>query len=443
MLSMKPKSLTRDRPWENNHRGMKNPCARAFFPLSRIASVGAAAAFFFSSGQVLAGDNATVSVLGIEASDGVPDSVAVGVTDALRQRMSTMSGYRLVQGRDLVEVKLVFSCSDEAPACMGQAAKSLGASLLLFGSVKKAGADAYSVTLKLFDADKEVVQSWTTDQFSRAQATGPALLGPVQKWIATLTGQSLPGTLHLQGGVVGAAVAVDGISAGVMGAGGLTIASVAAGQHEIAVTKAGYLPVNKTVTLSSGDTREVAIAMTAEASAETPAAEAPAAESAATVTTETTETVTTTSGRSGGGWTGAKVSAWVALAGGLVGIVVGGVYSYYVSDANSKLDPYRRSLCNISATGYCDKSGKPADPITDPTLKAWMLHTKDLGDKYATDQWYGYGVGAALLATSAVLFYVGYWSDSSGATADARSSSVHFAPLFSRDGMGAMAFTTF
>jgi len=27
--------------------------------------------------------------------------------------MSTMPGYRLVQGRDLVEVKLVFSCPDE------------------------------------------------------------------------------------------------------------------------------------------------------------------------------------------------------------------------------------------------------------------------------------------------------------------------------------------
>ena len=418
---------------------MKNPRARAFF---LIAGLVATAAFFVSSGQALAGDNLTVSVLGIETSDGVPDSVAVGVTDALRQRMSTTSGYRLVQGRDLVEVKLVFSCSDEAPACMGQAAKSLGASLLIFGSVKKAGSDAYSVTLKLFDSDKEVVQSWTTDQFSRAQATGPALLGPVQKWIATLTGQSLPGTLHLQGGVVGAAVAVDGTSAGVMGTGGLTIASVAAGKHEIAVTKSGYLPVNKTVTLSSGDRREVAIEMAAEAPVETTKAETPAMEPAVTVTTETTETVTTTSGGSGGDRTGPKVAALVTLVGGGVGIVVGGVYSYFVSDANSRLDPYRRSRCN-SSTGYCDKSGKPADPITDPALKAWMLHTKDLGDRYATDQWYGYGVGAALLATSAVLFYYGYRSDSSGATADTRGSSVHFAPMFSREGMGAMAFTTF
>jgi hypothetical protein len=411
--------------------------------MSLLAAIVAAAALFFSSGQALAGDNPTVSVLGIETSDGVPDAVAIGVTDALRQQMSTMSGYRLVQGRDLVEVKLVFSCSDEAPACMGQAAKSLGASLLIFGSVKKAGAEAYSVTLKLFDGDKEVVQSWTTDQFSRAQATGPALHAPVQKWIATLTGQALPGTLHLQGGVVGAAVAVDGISAGVMGAGGLTIASVAAGKHEIAVAKAGYFPVNKTVTLSSGDRREIAIEMAAEAPAETTKAGTPAVEPAAP--TESTETVTTASGGSGGGRTGVKVAALVALAGGVAGIVVGSVYSYFVSDANNRLDPFRRNPCNAPG-GYCDKSGKPAapiDPITQRDLYEWMIHTKYLGDKYATDQWYGYGVGAALLATSAVLFYYGYRSDSSGATADARGSSVHFTPVFSRDGMGAMAFTTF
>ena len=93
--------------------------------------MGAAAAFFFSSGQVLAGDNPTVAVLGLEGGEGVPDSVAAGVTEALRQRMSIASGYRIVQGRDLVELKLVFSCSDEAPACMSQAAKSLGSSFLI------------------------------------------------------------------------------------------------------------------------------------------------------------------------------------------------------------------------------------------------------------------------------------------------------------------------
>jgi hypothetical protein len=417
--------------------------------MSLIAGMGVAVAFLFSGGQVFAGENPTLAVLGLEASEGVPDSVAVAVTETLRQRMSMTAGYRLVQGRDLVEVKLVFSCSDEAPACMSQAAKSLGTSLLIFGSVKKAGSDAYSVTLKLFDADKEVVASWTTDQFSRAQASGPALRAPAQKWIATLTGQSLPGTLHLQGGVVGAAVAVDGVSAGVMGTGGLTIASVAPGKHEIAVTKPGYSPANKTVTLSSGDTREVAIEMAAEAPAptptETPAAETPAVEPAATVTTESTETVPREAswGGPGGGGTGAKVAAWASLAAGLAGIGVGIYYSYQVYQANSNLDPYRRFPCAASPDYGCDQSGKPATAQLPPATIAWRDLTKTLADRYQTYQWIGYGVGAAMLATSAGFFYFGYLAGSSGATADARGSSFQLAPVFSRDGVGAMAFTTF
>ena len=430
------------------HRlGMKNP--RALSLISLLAGVGAAAAFFFSSGQVLAGDNLTVAVLGIEASEGVPDSVAAGVTDALRQRMSTMSGYRLVQGRDLVEVKLVFSCPDEAPACMAQAAKSLGASRLIFGSMKKAGSDAYNVTLKLFDADKEVVESWTADQLARAQSSGSALTAPVQKWIATLTGQSLPGTLRLQGGVVGASVAVDGVGAGVMGSGGLTITNVAVGKHEITVSKPGYATAKKSVTLGSGDTREVAIELAAEAPApaEAAKAETPGAEPAVAGPAETVTPEVTSSG-SGGSRTGSQVGAWLSLAGGVAGIAVGIRYSLLVIDANNKLDPWRRFVCTktstgaVSTTGLCDSKGKQADPVPD-NIAAWMKQTKDNGDRYQIYQWVGYGIGGVLLATSAVFFYRGYLSHPSGATADARGSSFQFAPVFSPDGVGAMAFTTF
>lgn len=425
---------------------MKNPRAWGLSLMSLLAGVGAAAAFVLSSGQVFAGDNVTVAVLGIEASEGVPDALAAGVTDALRQRMSTLPGYRLVQGRDLVEVKLVFSCPDEAPACMAQAAKNLGASRLIFGSMKKAGSDAYNVTLKLFNADKEVVESWTADQLGRAQSTGSALQAPVQKWVATLTGQSLPGTLHLQGGVVGAAVALDGVGAGVMGSGGLTIPNVAAGKHEITLTKPGYAAASKSVTLGSGDSRDVAIEMAAEAPAAAAKAETPGPEPAATGPAETTETVT--SGGSGGSRIGSQVGAWLSLAGGVAGIAIGIRYSLLVIDANNKLDPWRRFACTktstgaVSTTGLCDNKGNQADPVPD-NIAAWMKQTKDNGDRYQIYQWIGYGVGGVLLATSAVFFYRGYLWRPSGATADASGSSFHFAPLFSPDGVGAMAFTTF
>jgi len=409
----------------------------------------------FSSGRVLAADNLTVAVLGLEAGDGAPDSVAVGVTEALRQRVSTLSGYRLVQGRDLVEVKLVFSCPDEAPACMGQAAKSLGASRLIFGSVKNVGADAYSVTVKLLDADKEVVESWTTDQISVAQSSGAALRAPVQKWIAALTGQSLPGTLHVLGGVVGASVAVDGVAAGVMGAGGLTITNVAAGAHEITVTKPGYLPAKKSVTLGSGDAREVAIELVAAAPvpSETPAAEPGVAEPSASGPTAPVEPsregAELSGGSSGGSRIGYQVATWVSLAGALAGIAIGIRYSLLVGDANSRLDPYRRFVCTktstgaTSTTGFCDKDGMEAQQVS-PDTAAWMKQTKSLADRYEKYQWIGYGAGGVLLATSAVFFYLSYLQGGpSGATADARGSSFHFVPVFSHDGAGAMAFATF
>ena len=145
---------------------MHKPSSRISVLLSLLAGVGAG----LLSSQARAAET-SVAVLGIEASEGVPESVATATTDALRQRMSLTPGYRLVQGRDLVEVKLVFSCPDEAPPCMGQAAKSLGAARLLFGSVKKVGTDAFGVTIKLLDSEKESVESWTTDQFTRPQAT--------------------------------------------------------------------------------------------------------------------------------------------------------------------------------------------------------------------------------------------------------------------------------
>ena len=424
---------------------MKNLCARTFSLVSLVAGVGAVATCFFSSGQVFADGSTTVAVLGLEASEGVPDSVAAGVTDALRQRMSMLPGYRLVQGRDLVEVKLVFSCPDEAPACMGQAAKSLGAARLIFGTLKSAGADSYSIALKLFDADKDVVESWTTDQLARTQSSGPALYAPVQKWTAALTGQSMPGALHLQGGVVGASVTVDGVAAGVMGAGGLTIANVAAAKHEIAVSKPGYSPVKKSVTLSSGETREAAIELLAAAPGETPSAETPAVGPVAAGPAEPSEAAREDLTSSGsGGRVGLKVAALVALPLGLAAIGVGIYYSYQVSHANSLLDPVRRFPCpgQGSTTGGCYQNGQPAPPLDAKTIK-WRDDTKALAEKYQKYQWYWYVPGTALVAASVTFFYLGFLSHPSGATADARGSSFQIAPVFSPNSVGAMASATF
>jgi len=173
-------------------------------PLAAAAVLGALA----SSAQ--AAPDVGVSVLGVEASEGAPDALAAALTDALRQRVSGTKGFRLVAGRDLVEVKLVFSCPDEAPSCMAQAGKSLGAGKLIFGSIKKSVADNYVVTLKLLDTTRGIIDTLVAEQITKAQTTGTALRGPVQKWFATLTGQGGAGTIRVRGDVIGATVALDG-----------------------------------------------------------------------------------------------------------------------------------------------------------------------------------------------------------------------------------------
>ena len=99
--------------------------------------------------------------------------MAAEITDALRQRVAATKGYQLLQGKELVEIKLVFACPDAAPACMSQAGKSLGASKVIFGNVKRAGND-YQVTLKLLDVSRAVVESFAAETVPRRTPTPTA-----------------------------------------------------------------------------------------------------------------------------------------------------------------------------------------------------------------------------------------------------------------------------
>src|SRR3954462_15536027 len=149
--------------WIDNAASLrKHPAPRMRFHPAWAVTPLAVVAFM----NVAAAADAPLAVLGIEASE-APDSLATSLSDALRQRVSASKGFRLVPGRDLVEVKLVFSCPDEAPSCMAQAGKSLGASKLIFGSVKKSVGDSYLVTLKLLDTNRAVVDAFVAEQITK------------------------------------------------------------------------------------------------------------------------------------------------------------------------------------------------------------------------------------------------------------------------------------
>ena len=177
------------------------------------------------SSRALAADDVPTVVLGIEPIDGAPDAVAAEITDALRQRVAATKGYQLLQGKDLVEVKLVFACPDAAPACMSQAGKSLGADKVIFGNVKKAGND-YQVTLKLLDVSRAVVESFTAETVPKKHADAAGLRSSAAGWLAKLSGKG-GGSIQVRANFPGAAVSLDGTQVGTTGSSPVVIPDVA------------------------------------------------------------------------------------------------------------------------------------------------------------------------------------------------------------------------
>ncbi|HEY0710825.1 MAG TPA: PEGA domain-containing protein, partial [Polyangia bacterium] len=219
-----------------------------------------------ASGTARAADN-TIAVLGLEATDGAPESVATLVTDALRQRATSERGMKLVPGKDLVDIKLIFSCPDEAPTCMADAAKNLGVSRMIFGSVKRAPGDSYVMTLKMLDVNRRQVVAWVGEPLSRTLATPGAIRGPVEKWFATLTGQSTTGTVRVRGDMPGISVALDGAPMGVTSGQEMMLNNVPAGRREIVASKPGYAPIRKEVSVLAGGTVDVDLDLGSAASA--------------------------------------------------------------------------------------------------------------------------------------------------------------------------------
>ena len=403
------------------------------------------------SGNAMAADT-TIAVLGVEATDGAPDSVAAALTDALRQRATGERGMRLVPGKDLIEVKLIFSCPDEAPSCMADAGKSLGASKMIFGSVKKSLGDSYVVTLKLLDVGRKQIDNWVAEPVSRAQATPGAVRQPVQKWFAQLTGQSAMGTVRIKGDVPGTAVALDGAPVGVIGGEDLVLNGIPAGRREILASKPGYPPVRREVNVVAGSSAEVVIDMAATA-AQSPATPGPLANPGDTSTILPTPTggpddptgLATRSG-SDGSKTALQVASWGTLAAAATSFGLAIKFAIDVNDINSELDPYRRFNCAGGAPNGCkDPAGTmPAQPLT-PIEADYVQQLQDEGKRFENLQYVALGVGSVFAIASGVLFYFGYLADDGSVTVGSGplAPRLSLVPVASPQGGGGMLHLRF
>jgi hypothetical protein len=382
---------------------MKPYAVRGFFALVAATTIAATLAL---PGQASAAD-AAVAVLGVEASEGAPDVLATALTDALRQRVSGTKGFRLVPGRDLVEVKLVFSCPDEAPSCMAQAGKSLGASKLIFGSVKKSMADNYVVTLKMLDTGRAVVDTYVAEQITKTQSSGAAMRGPVQKWFATLTGQGGTGTVRVRGDVIGAQVALDGTPSGIIGTDDLIIPGVTPGKHEVTIAKAGYDNVRRDVTVESGAVAQLDVALPRTPGSMPAVLPPPVRGGGGDGLSRPADEVVRSDDREPSPRAALKTATWSVLGAGLVGVGLGVKFGLDVQQINRDLDPYRRFPCNGVT---CDAAGKMVSPLNSAEGNYVKLK-KDDGKRLETYQYISYGVGGALVIAGGYLFYRAYLED--------------------------------
>jgi PEGA domain-containing protein len=361
------------------------------------------------------GDVATV-VLGIEPLDGAPDAVAAEITDALRQRVAATKGYQLLQGKDLVEVKLVFACPDAAPACMSAAGKSLGADKLIFGNVKRAGND-YQVTLKLLDVSRAVVESFTAETVARKHADANGLRSIAPAWLAKLSGKG-GGSIQVRANFPGAAVSLDGTQVGTTGGSPVVINDVAPGRHEVAVEKSGYTTTKQEFTLAAGQSLPLNLTLS-PVSVEVPRPEG-AGKGSDLGANEPS------GGEEGPSMT--RIGFWVAMVGTVLSAGAALKFGLDVRDVNAQLDQYRRLPCPGNPSEECDVNNNTLPPITPQERQEQLGKAKTLTDEGNKDQllqWVFVGLTGAFAIAGGVLLYKGYL-----ATEGTQSASNHGLRLF-------------
>jgi len=379
-----------------------------------------------------AGDGPATAVLGLESTDVAP-TVVDAISEELRQRVSAARDMRLVSGKDLVELKLVFSCADEGHACMAQAGKSLDADRLIYGSVKKVGNDV-AVWLRSFDVHHEKIDNYVTDTLPAGQTDAEGIRAAVARWFAKLTGHPTnAGTILVSANAMGAVVTLDGVPAGVTADKPLAIADVKPGKHELVLTKGGNAPARQELTVAAGQTLTVNLALHAEGTAVV--AGAPSAPASAA---HESSAGTPANGAPGSddGRSVYRTGFWVTLGAGLASAGAAIKFGLDVSKINKDLDQFRRYPCSADPMG-CDSTGKVA-PLSDQDRKTRDSKLSE-GQRDRNLQWVFIGVGSALGITSAYLLYKGYLDSDDAPTRREAMSGLRIFPTAGMSSGGVQA----
>lgn len=213
----------------------------------------------------------SVAILGLEVTDtgsasGGVDAkstqFAAALTEVLRQRAKIASGpFSLAPGsdKDLVEMKLLSGCDNEANDCMSAIGAELAADRLLFGHVEKL-AKGYQVSLKLLAVGaRPRIEFSTSDLIPYDETTGRSLDTWGKTLYAKVTGASNQGTLIVKANVDRGAVYLDGLVRGNVSGGTARITGLDAGDYQLVVESECYLRTEVRVKIEGGKDVQVPV----------------------------------------------------------------------------------------------------------------------------------------------------------------------------------------
>jgi hypothetical protein len=344
----------------------------------------------------------SVAVLGVEAVD-APGEMAGRVGASLKSVVRNAAGYRLVGGKDLDEIKLVFGCVDEKPDCMARAGVSMQVNKLLWGTLRKA-AGGYNLTIKLLDVANARVEKFVSENVAALKMSGAGARAVVERLSRGLF-VGARSSLKVTCNVNGAAVTIGTTMAGITAESGLLVRDLPPGTVTVQVKKEGYRTWTQQITVQGGETALVDVTLE---------------EAGGRVVLPATQPATqpTTDEGPGPGW---KVAFWSGAAA-TVGLAVGAIVT-------GKKVWDERDNKEALVLGYSQHvpSGAPAnwfvggdvcenDKLQNPEHRIVGLQAAcDNGSKYAIITNVLWGVAGGMAIISGVLYWKAYIAKDSSA----------------------------
>jgi hypothetical protein len=214
--------------------------------------------------------DSSVVVLGVRSIEG-DDNVANDLTQHVRESARSIAGWQVSdRAVSMAQMSLAHGCDDLDASCLGDIARSLEASRIIYGTLRRTSSHAdydFSVSLSLFDAETGAIVRSLDQTIARREVEGGGLRQQTDQLVARLGSASVGGVIDIQVNTAEADVLVNGQAAGRTHEGALRLDGLQAGQYRVEILKEGYASHVSVLEIADGSTTTISAVLAQSASA--------------------------------------------------------------------------------------------------------------------------------------------------------------------------------